>query len=853
MSVPPSASAPKTLSALFRASNEIRALVLLGAGASFRSGVPMAAEAVKRIAKAAYLRRELGGRVHPSQLKLSQWMPWLTGQNWFIKGEDRLAENFPLAVEHLLTPDEFRREVLLDLMEPINGVSAGYHHLADFMLRGLVWTILTTNFDPCLPRALQAKQPHMKRVAEVNRGRDDFAEFSVFGRRQVVWLHGRAEQYTDCNLRDEVAHLGDALVSRLRSLVDDSPLIVIGYRGAEPSVMDDLLTAGITSSQNYRRGIYWCVRRGESLHPNVEGLARAIGHNFHRLEIDGFDELMTELAVELKGEDAYASGRPSAAAQQPPQAFDEQPLANVSLTDLDQELMLSSLGEYCRTVGRTRVTLDTLPALLRELGLVRAGPAGDTPTIGCCLLFASNLPDDFRHAAVAITRSGKGRTIVTGNLIRQRRELIDLLDGPDLNPRLKVKGKRAYEERTAYTSRAIIELVINLLVHRDYERQELAEMDVIAGRSMRFTNPGIIANELRERLQIDEQGRFRPIRTLSQIRNPSIADVFFGMRSMERAGTGLADVEEEMRRTGGDAAFRVEPHHHLFHAFLYQPLQAAPGLNSIARPITPLGLYVLNSLPITVLPERVSIATLKPGRIRTFFQEDLSELPQFISRGDDLWSFAPATLFGLKLADRLAGPVREVARTELEADADTRRVLSWMLRKHWEVHLRRFKDDGLFIERKKDRAFFRKTNGRKVLIEYDSPKRRGIKREVVKPRAEGKWHENEGIGYQIVFSAGQWAVRVKPFYMFTGRDGATPLPGFERTRRATRRIKFDRNKNVDDDLTFWSRFLAGGQTTISLGGLDIDDLIVDAAFLTIEVPEIGLLDDEDGRSDRMPA
>jgi hypothetical protein len=37
----------------------------------------MAAEAVKRIAKAAYLHRELGGRVHPSQLKLSQWMPWL--------------------------------------------------------------------------------------------------------------------------------------------------------------------------------------------------------------------------------------------------------------------------------------------------------------------------------------------------------------------------------------------------------------------------------------------------------------------------------------------------------------------------------------------------------------------------------------------------------------------------------------------------------------------------------------------------------------------------------------------------------------------------------------------------------
>ena len=325
---------------------------------------------------------------------------------------------------------------------------------------------------------------------------------------------------------------------------------------------------------------------------------------------------------------------------------------------------------------------------------------------------------------------------------------------------------------------------------------------------------------------------------------------------MERAGTGLADVEDEMRRAGGDAAFSVEPHHHLFHAFLYQPLQAAPGLNAVARPITPLGLYVLNSLPITCTPgdgidrqgvERAEGVFLPcsggPFRAAPIHQSWRRSLV-----------LAPATLFGLKLADRLAGPVREVARTELEADPNTRRVSSWMLRKHWEVHLRRFKDNGLFIDRKKDRAFFRKTNGRKSLIEYDFPKRRGIKREVVKPRAEGKWHENEGIGYQIVFSAGQWAVRVKPFYMFTGRDGATPLPGFERTRRATRRIKFDRNKNVDDDLTFWSRFLASGQTTISLGGrLDIDDLVVDAAFLTIEVPEIGLLDDEDGCADRMPA
>jgi hypothetical protein len=259
-------------------------------------------------------------------------------------------------------------------------------------LRGLVWTFLTTNFEPCLPRAFHAKQPHLKRVAEVNCGRGDFAEFSVYARRQLVWVYGRAEKYTDRNILEEVQHLDPGLVACLRPLVDHSPVFVMGYRGAEPSVMDDLFMGGLASSQNYRNGVYWCVLRDESLHPNVERLERAIGRNFHKLEIDGFDELMGELAIELKGEDLYATGRAPAASLQPPQAFDEQTVPGVSLSDLDQDLTLSTLVKYCETVGRAAVTVDTLPALLRELGLVRAGPEGDGPTVGCCLLFARELP-----------------------------------------------------------------------------------------------------------------------------------------------------------------------------------------------------------------------------------------------------------------------------------------------------------------------------------------------------------------------------------------------------------------------------------------------------------------------------
>jgi len=128
--------------------------------------------------------------------------------------------------------------------------------------------------------------------------------------------------------------------------------------------------------------------------------------------------------------------------------------------------------------------------LLRELGLVRAGPDGDAPTVACCLLFARHVPDSLRHAAVAVTRKGKGRTVVRGNLIRQQRELIALLDSKELNPPLKIKGKRAYEERPAYPSRSLTEVIVNLLVHRDYEIEELAEIDVDTARAVRFSNPG---------------------------------------------------------------------------------------------------------------------------------------------------------------------------------------------------------------------------------------------------------------------------------------------------------------------------------------------------------------------------
>ena len=53
---------------------------------------------------------------------------------------------------------------------------------------------------------------------------------------------------------------------------------------------------------------------------------------------------------------------------------------------------------------------------------------------------------------------------------------------------------------------------------------------------------------------LDEDGRFTLPEKLSDQRNPSLCDIFFGLSAMERAGTGLLDVGSLMTTSGGGAS-----------------------------------------------------------------------------------------------------------------------------------------------------------------------------------------------------------------------------------------------------------------------------------------------------------
>lgn len=65
------------LAYLFRQSRRSRPLLLLGAGASFRSGIPLAADLVSRIGRAAYARQVKGIDERLSHPPPSEWRPFL--------------------------------------------------------------------------------------------------------------------------------------------------------------------------------------------------------------------------------------------------------------------------------------------------------------------------------------------------------------------------------------------------------------------------------------------------------------------------------------------------------------------------------------------------------------------------------------------------------------------------------------------------------------------------------------------------------------------------------------------------------------------------------------------------------
>lgn len=778
-----------------------RPVLLLGAGASIKSGVPSAAGFAEMIARWAYLRDQ-GRSEHDQSIHRSDWLPWLKGFQWY-DSEEPPEHQYPTLVAKLLTPREARMQFFVERVRAAPWPSPGYVALAELIAKGWFRTVLTTNFDDLVEQACRANPQALLTTV---RSPAEAGNVSTVPRyAQLVFLHGTVEHYTDLNLTSETQHLPEPLVATLNPLLRDSPIIVMGYRGAEPSIMRDLLLAQAEACNLYRHGIFWCTLPGADLSPLVAELRDHIGGNFLVVEIDGFDEAMSNLA-----QGAVMSARVAARDGDAPLPSPELGVGGKSLEELDWELVESKIP-YCASRLDLEPSKDrvALTELLLKLDLAVADDAAVRPTVAGLRLLGG------RPTTEVVVQWGTGERTFTGNTL----ELIDRVRDAlaELNEPYRLKGPRSVDVR-AFEPLALKELLVNALVHRDYDvarpvRVTLTDADVT------FVSPGgVISTIDPERL-----GRTG----VRGYRNQVIANVLFGTGEMDKLGSGLLDVRRWAQEAGADATFTVPADNEEFVARLGARPERPPGPGQPAEPVGSYEVFYANALPVRLVRGFVDVAPCKvKERMEIWDLHPGLATPPFLLRGgsmitlDDLRE-GPASV----ISANCGGAAESIEVRDYWSTPDGERYLVQLLNESLGRHA---KGLGLIVDWKNHRLWYPRSfdGDGSVQVEYRGRIRHST-RTVVKVRKslEGEtiYFEHSALSWQFRRFDDEWYLFLLPGWAFTKDGQEEQLAPRRVTSLSTRRAARDYNANVSAHLFFWAYVLTDGEDEMVLrdGGASV--------------------------------
>jgi hypothetical protein len=764
-----------------------RPVLLLGAGASVTSGVPLVRGLVDLIGRHAYCRKFRRDPDDPALMR-SDWYPWVSGQAWFDPNLE-LQELYARHILELLAPRERRRQFLQEhvLVSPENA-SSGYLALASLVGKRRIHSILTTNFDTLAIDSCK-RDPSASSVIQIQSPAEAHFISTDPGVSQVIHVHGVVDQYADLNLTEEVAGLDGDFASRIIPLICDHPLIVIGYRGAEPSVYRDLLLAAAsTGPVPLPHGVYWCRRpRDGALHSNIEELAERCGGNFAVVEIDGFDELMAALDEDVSRVPSY---RPSDWLP-----FDGRPVSAGSAVgddDVDWDLVARTLDDDA--LGRLALPVPppgpgSARDRLRSMNLLSDMPAGEVLTNAGRILFSSAKPIVADVDVDGVSRS------VEGNLFEVYDAVSEFIAG--LNQPYRLKGPESVDVRP-YPPLAIKELLVNSLVHRDYEVPAAIDVSIDSQR-LRLGNPG----GLLDPDDIDALGE----RSVRHYRNPSLSEVLYATGLMDKYGSGLVDVRAWARAGGAVATFDVGDDNTRFEAVL----TSRPDSRDGAATVVPAGSYevfYVNALRVRV-PDEIWVGPTQARRARQIYAAHPGEaVPRFVLDGRNLLTFSDVSDGGNPLHGHVDASerhaVEEICSTPV-GEALVLELLNWMFERHMQ-------ENGVEVHHKKGRIWFHiDEDGSDRVVEYQARLRTATRTVARLKNANSRrpYFEHQAMAWSFVHVDGEWLLTIEPTWIFT-IDGRAKLETRRRTTQlSTRKMSNERNLSVLNHVFFWAWAICG--------------------------------------------
>lgn len=791
-------------------------VLLLGGGASQRSGIPLSEGLVEKAAKWYYCLTN-GLDFADIRIKRSDWLQLLKKQPWFKPSS--LIDNFPLVIHHLLHPRDNRKEFFRHVLGPGVPPSIGYEHLAEFMSLRIITTVLTTNFDAVFPNMCQSRRrPHTIDVVE-NPSIHKLVSTSP-RHPLVVYLYGSSEHYTDRFENDQMQRLNPELVSRLVPILRDHPLIVIGYSGSEEAIMRHLLLEQVDVVDFFHQGIYWCTLNYNglaNLHPLVQEVAGTIRGNFQIVPIVGFDELMESLwaIYQQRRPDLRTVRIPGVETVDIAPTVDMRVILGADFNELEWASMRSKLVHYCNAMDiliPSEVDREWIIDQLCNLDLAVKLENGQVlPTVAGHLLFGRKPQEHIPSSRVILRLNGQEQ-IIEGNLWNQ----LDLITNAltEFNRPFRLK-KEISETVFPYPPLALKEVVVNALVHRDYDNQEYVIIQISNDR-IQITNSGGLVDEVIRQsggvslLKHIERGR----RGIKGYRNPVIADLFYGGGAMDKEGSGLADVHRLVIDNGGNLSFDSVKNNTGFEVVLFSRPEAVDKVTGTASPLTISTRYAGNLIEILELPTCVWHAPIICRTAKDVWETTKANwLPPFIINSGQVYTFY--SLIEETNPFREYIDITKIKSVELKAfieNEDDDRKLVWLMN---ECLFRHLDNCHLIVDKRRKRAYFPRTQEGNREITYQSRLRRStrtVAKQIISPTTQKvRYWEHKSFSFSFELFGGTWALHILPSYVFTVNGWRELLSGDRVNILSTHRASRDYNNTVHNDLVFWAWVLSGAE------------------------------------------
>lgn len=169
--------------------------------------------------------------------------------------------------------------------------SGAYIILAMLIEKGLITNILTTNFDDFINDTLLYYTSSRPRFY----ADDELSQYiSVYSHKpNIIKLHGDYRYANIKNTNEETFKLTKSMEDKLRELLQNLDLIVVGYNGSDYSIMNVLQQVKTPDCE-----LLWCSIDENNVHWRVANLINNTDNSWF-IKIKGFDDIIKDFYLEL--------------------------------------------------------------------------------------------------------------------------------------------------------------------------------------------------------------------------------------------------------------------------------------------------------------------------------------------------------------------------------------------------------------------------------------------------------------------------------------------------------------------------------------------------------------------------